>query len=828
MTIARRVRQLVALVALLAVISFVSACDTHPQVAQPTPVVQKLNVVTIDDSAANMTLPTPILPAYETEMERLDKLKADAADDFRNQNRQWFAQTFPPDGSRFRPFGEWEKMQAVWTTYSNGMPSSKPVRRMFAQQTINFVRHSDPPVTAHVIVSGQSIANDFDKALDEFGATAADKEKVKYVVMPNQTIWHIDYGPFPLLDRKTNELAFVDYMYYPNRHIDDAIPTRIGHDYYKEVTTYKMAFPFEGGNIQADGDGMCMTSERALKNTGYSSLKARNLLKRYNGCKETIIVKDISDDGTGHIDMFFKWVSPGHVMFGKYENEITLDYDGDGKDETLPMPGKVRKSYVKTFEMNQKRMDDNAALFAALKSPVTGKNFKVSRLSMMTALKDQYGHLPRTFINSTFTNGVNVYPSYSDNSCRDPDGAKCMKDADCGDGSYCSAGKCTKETKNTNGTVTLGSPKGCDELDGCYKGQECVPDPMKIALKAQVQKQWETAMPDYKHVGLVADRIALWSGAIHCITRTIPDAPMKKAVHDGLCLAGKCDCVDDGYKGTCTGDADCWGPKFMCNCQRCAGKCAGSGKNCTDDADCSTDGQTVVDGSCQVDPNQACKGESGSGGGGTCGSLAWEGRCDGELLKYCTNGQAKQIKCPACCGWDKEEGSNNCLAKTACAAGCVDECDKEGALGCSLQNTHSYKCVKKDGCLKREWTHCDGGKTCGPKGECIGGGASSSGGAPQCPPDWGKGGSSSGGADAGSSDDAGASSGGTSSGGGADAGIDGGGASSGGTVTPKPKGDDGGCSAGPAWSSTGSAGWLALVMAAMAMLIGRRRRLTDR
>lgn len=831
MMILCRARRLAALVVLLVALAMVTGCDSTPQqqIAPATDATKlhqltKIQMLKIDESAAHASLQAPILPAYETEAERIAGAKNDAADDYRNSNRKWFAQTVPPTAEAYRPFGEWEKMQAVWTTYSNGMPSVKPVRRMMAQQTINFVRHSNPKVTAFVIVSGDTQAKDFNAALTEFGITDDEKKLVKFAQMPNQTIWHIDYGPFPLIHRKDNTVAFADYMYYPNRQIDDAIPSRIGESVYKEITTFKMPFPFEGGNIQADGDGLCMTSNRALQNTGYSALKARNLLKKYNGCHETVIVKDISDDGTGHIDMFFKWVSADHVMFGRYENEITLDYDGDGKEETLPIPGKIN-SYKKTFELNQKRMDDNAALMASITSPVTGKKIKVSRLSMMTALRDQYGYLPRTFINSTFTNGVNVYPSYADNSCRDPAGATCMKDAECGAEAYCSAGKCTKFGKNSSDQVVTGSPKGCDELDGCPTGLECAPDPMKIGLKAQVQKQWEVAMPDYKHVGLVADRIALWSGAIHCITRTIPDNPIKKAIHDGLCLGGKCGCVDGGFDGECKSDADCHGAKLICNCNLCRGQCTGSGKNCTDDADCSTDSKTVVEGSCQIDPNQTCKGESASGG--SCGSLAWEGWCDGKTLKYCSSGEAKQIKCPACCGWDAGEGSYNCLSKTTCGASCVDECDEEGKLGCSLENSHSWKCVKKDGCLKREWLYCDAGKACGASGECaaVGGGGE----APKCPPGWGTsgGGTSSGGdVDAGGAEeDAGASSGGASSGGtdGGQAGLDGETGSSSGTTTAPPPADDGGCSATPARTSNGGFVWLMMLLGALSFVWTRRK-----
>ncbi len=793
------------------------ACDPAP-VQRPAEPAPQVKVVTIEQGAAYVPgEPAHVLPAYETAAERLAAQKNDAADDYRNQHVPWFAQTVPPAPGRYRPFGEWEEMQGVWTTYSNGMPGTKAVRRMFAQQTINFIRHSSPKVKAYVIVSGQKAGDDFGNAIAQYGITAEEKKYVTLVQIPNQTIWHIDYGPFPLIDKKDDTVAFADYMYYPNRYVDDAIPSRIGREFYKEVTTFKMPFPFEGGNIQSDGHSVCATTNRALSNTGFSALKVRNLLKKYNGCETTLITKDITDDGTGHIDMFFKWMSADHVLFGKYEDTITLDYDGDGNDETLPLPGAVNPKYAATFKKNQARMNDNEALFAAFTSPATGKKIKVSRLSMMTALRDSYGFLPRTFINSTFTNGVNVYPSYSEKSCRDSAGAACMKDADCKGEQYCSAGKCTAFSKNASGKVTLGSPKGCDELEGCAKGQECVTDPMKVALRAQVQKQWETAMPDWKHVGLHADRIALWSGAIHCITRTIPNKPFKKAMIDGVCLGGKCGCVEGGYNGTCAGNDECVGAELVCNCNICKGKCGGGGKSCTDDADCSTDGKTVVAGSCVINPDQPCKGQSGGGG---CGSLGWEGTCDGKKLKYCSNTTAKQISCPNCCGWDETENSYSCLSTAACKSACVSECDKAGANGCSLQGTHAWQCtVDSEGCLKRAWLFCENGASC-VDGKCVAPG----GGSQTCPKDHGK--------DAGSTDTGSSSSSSSSSGGGDDAGsppVDSGPvtqpdtSSSGGAVMPKPKGDDGGCTAASArGSSSAPTSLIAIVLLALLAVVRRR------
>ena len=737
-------------VALIAAAACSATPDDSPGSAFQTPSAQS---VLAAPAPARQFGANGILPAFETAAERATRGKFDSNDDFRIKNAAWYAQTRPPAAGQFRPFGEWEPMAAVWTTYSNGMVSTKAVRRMYAEQTIAFVRHSKPAVLAKVIVAGDYAGADFLKALDQYGITAAEKKLVQLVTLPHDTIWLIDYSGFPLIHKTKGTIAFADWVYYKPRVLDDAVPTRLANSFYK-ATVYRTPFPFEGGNIQADGVGMCATTVRALQNTGYSALKVRNVLKSYAACDKTLIVKDITDDGTGHIDMFFKWVDTDTVLLGRYEDSITLDYNGDGQVETLPMPGKVAADYSKTFALNKQRMDDDAALFGCIKS-AKGTPFKVHRLAMMTRFKDDYGDLPRTFINSTFTNGVNVYPSYTTSSCRNPQGKVCMQDSQCAAGQHCAAARCT------TGPVA----RGCDELVGCDAGESCTVDPLKVALTKLAQSQWQKAMPKWKHVGLRADTIGLWSGAIHCITRTIPVGPVNKVIADGTCAGGKCGGVSGGTVQACSASAQCSGPKWDCDCNICMGKCA-NGKACGDDADCSTDGSTVAKGSCVVNPSQQCYVGSVTSNScaGKCGGYS-EGapcQCDVDCGKYndccgdyaelCDTGSSGlQVQCdpdggatpdagasdagcqPQCqgkvCGPNGCGGScGDCQAGSKCDAGaCVGSVvdagkpptDSGATLDAGCQPQCQGKVCGANGC-GGSCGQCGGGASCDGAGQCVG------------------------------------------------------------------------------------------------------------
>ena len=662
------------------------------------------------------------LPAYETAAERAHLGKFDAFDDFRIANKQWYAATEPPAPGTFRSMTEWEPMQEVWTTYSSGMPANKSVRRMYAEQSKAFATAGD----VRVIVPDQATAQDFSAALLSVGMSQADiNAKVKYVVLPHNAIWHIDYGPMPIVDLADGHQSFVDFVYYKNRHLDDAVPTRLAEDYFKKVTTYRMPFAFEGGNFQADGLGTCATSFRALQNTGFSEATVRNILKRYLGCQSTVIMKDITDDGTGHIDMFFKWISPDAVMIGDYVDAIEVDYDGDGKLDSIVNPDKIatavnadfKVAYKQIWADNKARMNEMAALWANTTTP-NGNKYKVYRLPMMTRFQDQYGDVPRTFINSTFFNKVNAFPSYTTKSCRNPGGAVCKSDIDCAQGSHCAAGRCTAGETTT----------GCDELLSCSNGQQCVSDPLKVALEQKAYLVWKQALPDYTHIGIRADTIALWSGAIHCITRTLPAKPMAKSIANGLCVQGNCGCSNDGTEQSCSDHKQCFGGKWLCNCNICKGNCAGSGKACTDDGDCGSSGGLVVAGACKVNSGQGCYGQAATPpnpGPGACGGVSFEGQCDGNTLKYCDNGLQSQ-SCQGCCGWDAGNGYYNCQTGNVCSS-CISEC-QSGQGGCSSQATHSWLCAQDGACYKRLYSLCSQGCSTAT-GKCAGGGTMIS----QCP-----------------------------------------------------------------------------------------------
>ena len=326
------------------------------------------------------------------------------------------------------------------------------------------------------------------------------------------------------------------------------------------------------------------------------------------------------------------------TLLGEYaacENLVVLkdiDTDGTGHIDMLFKLAAPDKAILGSFTAAQDPvamadMNENETILEGLELG-TGTPMVVHRLphpnSKTITEWGQTYELPRTYLNSLLVNGKNLWPMYSDD-----------KD-----------------------------------------------------IEADALAAWQAAMPEWEHIGILSDTIALYSGAVHCVTRNIPDQNIIKWVEDGTCTDGAC--VSDGYTGACQGDGDCYGPQWQC----------------------------VIDGDCGAGP-------------ASCDGVTYEGCCDGGSLKYCDEGTLYTQDCAAeaangICGWAEPSGyaagyycgqpgqvdpngDPSGEFPMLCPGGCEPQCD--GAT-----------CGNDDG--------CGGSCGCGPGTTCEGGSCVSC--TPQC------------------------------------------------------------------------------------------------
>ena len=559
----------------------------------------------------------------------LPSLKADEFDDLRGLNPERYAITVPPS-RRLRPMVEWEEMSALMMAlpgYLTGYSNAWNTMADIARHGVSFGQ-------VWVIVSSEALGDTLRATIrDRGGDMDLVDVRLRTITAPLESVWFVDFGPQPVIDPATNTYAFADYRYYHDRPLDDGIPTWLGRKLpdllglSTPTTTYRMPLTMEGGTFQATEDGLCFTGDRqvyhmscaagacdpTLLTRPLSALNAhplvdglREMWSAYLGCRGVVVTRSISDDATGHLDMYLKVLPDRRVLLGEYVTPFAPDT---------------------AAEENASRLDENAAYLSELISP-DGQPLRVLRMEMPGHRSSSEGgsvsRVPFTYLNATFFNGLNLWPAYT--------------------------------------------------FDDWSES------------RARAEATWEEALPSHTHIWVDSEELSFWSGAIHCVTRTIPAGKPGLWIPDGAC--GACGCVagDGGYEGPCqpgsAEEAVCYGPAWECSCPRC-------------DLPCALDpilGPTP-------DP---CRGVDALG----C--------CDedsGALLR-CVDGRVETFTCEAGCGGDPASrgarcgglgAGPSCATRRAAFEGCEPRCDGVvcGEDGCG---GHCGTCAQCELCLDGQCT----------------------------------------------------------------------------------------------------------------------------
>ena len=168
---------------------------------------------------------------------------------------------------------------------------------------------------AYVVVSSGSQQS---AAQNQFAAAGADLSKVEFIISPNDSIWLRDYGPHFIW--QNDNLAIVDSHYYPNRPLDNFVPTILAEDYFS-VPSHHIGLYYSGGNFLpgANRSGF-VTSLIETDNPGFGEAYIAELYMEHQGIDTLYIFPRLpaSVDGTGHIDMWFSLVNENTAVVSEF------------------------------------------------------------------------------------------------------------------------------------------------------------------------------------------------------------------------------------------------------------------------------------------------------------------------------------------------------------------------------------------------------------------------------------------------------------------------------------------------------------------------------
>ncbi len=290
---------------------------------------------------------------------------------------------------------EWEKHSATWLAWpydETTFPKRIPAAETVFVEIIKAIYRSE---TVKLLVLNNEMKKHITKLLEDVDV---DVKKIDFITTKFADVWTRDYGPIFLVNRLQKSLAWTKWEYNGYGKGDDPYfsPILIDNEVFNNINLPGKKFQpdivLEGGAVDVNGEGVCLTTEQTLlnpnRNPGKSREDMEGYLGDYLGVQKVIwlglgLMNDHTD---GHIDEIARFVAP---------NKIVCAYEDNTEDE------------------NFKILNDN---YQVLKNATDqeGNPFEVIKLPMPHMLYDDGVKAPVSYCNFYIGNDVVLMAKFND------------------------------------------------------------------------------------------------------------------------------------------------------------------------------------------------------------------------------------------------------------------------------------------------------------------------------------------------------------------------------------------------------------------------------
>ncbi len=267
-----------------------------------------------------------------------------------------------PASLGYRMPAEWQPHSGTWLAWPHNRETwpNTPLQEVEAVY-LDIIRALVVGETIHILVNDEAGR---DRAASLIERQGISNGKIRFYIIPTDDAWIRDYGPNFLIreDRKVamNLWRFDSWGGKYEWEQDDRAGGEIaGH---LHLPSFEPGIVLEGGAIEVNGNGVCLTTEPCLlnknRNGGLSRETMESYLKNYLGIEKVIWLTGgiAGDDTDGHIDNLARFVNPGTIVCALEENPEEINYNplkdnyntlllstdnNGGKFEVvqMPMPG---------------------------------------------------------------------------------------------------------------------------------------------------------------------------------------------------------------------------------------------------------------------------------------------------------------------------------------------------------------------------------------------------------------------------------------------------------------------------------------------------------
>jgi len=216
---------------------------------------------------------------------------------------------------------EWAPHRATWLSWPHNLETWPTQLERVRDIWMQMIAALSPHEQVYLLVNDEGTERDVGARLKQAGALMTNVTLLK---IPTVDVWMRDYGP-TFVTRKSREqpLALNDWIFngwggkYNAYEGDDGVTREIAARL--EVPVFDHEIILEGGSIEVNGAGICLTTEQCLlsknRNPYLSRAEIEQYLKNSLGADQVIWLGEgiVGDDTDGHIDDIARFVNPTTV-----------------------------------------------------------------------------------------------------------------------------------------------------------------------------------------------------------------------------------------------------------------------------------------------------------------------------------------------------------------------------------------------------------------------------------------------------------------------------------------------------------------------------------
>ncbi len=290
--------------------------------------------------------------------------------------------------------GEWEHHVGTWLTWPQNQETWPGVYLEQAENVyLEIIRNLSLGEKVFILVDDPDTQN---RVKNLFSKQKISIENINFFIIPTDDAWIRDYGPNFLINNKNqkikvaaNDWNFDSWGKKYDWELDNQVPEKILE--HLDIPKFEPGIVLEGGAIEVNGKGICLTTEQCLlnpnRNNGPSKEEMESYLKNYLGAKKIIwcLGNLMGDDTDGHIDNLVRFVNPNTLICVVEEDPTDPNYHCTQEN----------------FKILKSAEDLNGDSFNIIPFPTPG------------IVKENGNRLPASYANFYIGNRVVLLPTYN-------------------------------------------------------------------------------------------------------------------------------------------------------------------------------------------------------------------------------------------------------------------------------------------------------------------------------------------------------------------------------------------------------------------------------